>query len=105
MLPTNSQVVTFVGYRGTFDPAKVMTSMRSFGTTDGTYADTRAGDSIACANTTSSPSGGVCVWATTTTIGITEFFSVSGPETLTASQYRGAADTIKLRASVETKKS
>jgi hypothetical protein len=105
MLPTGSQVVTFVGYHGTFNPSKVITSMGSFGTTDGTYADAKTGDSIACANTSSSPSGAVCVWATTTTIGVTEFFDVSGPEALTTSQDKGAADTIKLRASVETKKS
>jgi hypothetical protein len=105
LLPTNSQVLTFVGYRGTFDPAKVIAGMGSFGTTDGTYHDAKTGDSVACANTASSPSGAVCVWATKTTLGVTEFFSATGPETLTSSQYRGAADTEKLRASVETKKS
>jgi hypothetical protein len=105
MLPTASQVITFVGYRGTFSPAKVITSMGSFGTTDATYHDAKAGDSIACANTTSSPSGAICVWATANTIGITEFFSDTGPESLTASQFKGAADAEKLRASVETKAS
>ena len=107
-LPTGEQVITFVGYRGTFDPAKVIASMGSYGTTDGTYTDAKTGDSIACANTAATAdttSGAVCVWATASTLGITEFFDVSGPEALTASQYKGAADTEKVRASVETKKS
>jgi len=107
-LPTNSQVITFVGYKGTFNPAKVATAMGSYGTTDGTYHDAKAGDSIHCANTAATadtPSGAVCVWATATTLGITEFFDASGPEPLITSQAKGAADTEKLRASVETKKS
>jgi hypothetical protein len=104
-LPTADQVITFVGYKGTFNPAKVITSMGSFGTTDGTYRDPKTGDSIACFNTSSTPSGAACVWATKTTIGITGFFDVSGPEVLTTSQSRGAADTVKLRSGVETKKS
>jgi hypothetical protein len=106
-LPTNSQVITFVGYKGTFNPAKVITSMSSFGTTDKTYPGGTNGGEIACANTpatASSPSGGVCVWATATTLGVTQFFDIAGPETLTVSQYRGAADTEKLRSSVEAKK-
>ena len=105
-LPTNSQVITFVGYRGTFKPASVITSMGSFGTTDNTYPGGPHGGEIACANTSataSTPSGGVCVWATATTLGVTEFFDVVGPETLTVSQYKGAADTRKLRSGVEAK--
>jgi hypothetical protein len=107
-LPTGEQVITFVGYKGTFNPAKVITGMGSYGTTDGTYTDAKTGDSIACANTAASAdatSGAVCVWATATTLGITEFFDATGPEPLTVSQSKGAADTEKLRASVETKKS
>jgi hypothetical protein len=107
-LPTGEQVITFVGYKGTFTPAKVLASMGSYGSTDGTYTDAKTHDSIACANTpatANAPSGAVCVWATASTLGITEFFDVSGPEVLTVSQARGAADTEKLRASVETKKS
>lgn len=104
----NSQVITFVGYKGTFDPAKVITSMGSFGTSDGTYPDAKNGGQIACANTAatgSAASGAVCVWATATTLGVTEFFDVSGPEALTTSQYKGANITTQVRASVETKKS
>jgi hypothetical protein len=105
-LPTGGQVITFVGYKGTFDPAKVITSMGSFGTEDATYPDAKRGDEIACANTpatASTPSGAVCVWATASTLGITQFFDVTGPETLTTTQYKGAADTVKLRSGVETK--
>ena len=50
------------------------------------------------------PSGAVCVWSTGSTLGITEFFSSTGPEALTASQAKGAADALKLRNGVEAKK-
>ena len=71
------QVITFVGYKGTFTPTKVGTILASLGSDPNTY-----------------PAG---------TLGVTEFFSATGPETLNASQAKGAADTVKLRAGVETK--
>jgi hypothetical protein len=107
-LPTNGQVITFVGYQGTFTPAKIATILGSLGTDENTYPAGPHGGTFGCVNTTASgatPSGAVCVWATSTTLGITEFFSSTGPEALTASQEKGAADTLKLRLSVEAKKS
>jgi len=106
-LPNNNQVITFVGYKGTFNPGKIITSMGSFGTTDNTYQGGAHGGQIACANTpatASSPSAAVCLWATATTLGITEFFDATGPEALTASQHKGAVDTENLRSGVEAKK-
>jgi hypothetical protein len=41
------------------------------------------------------------VWASSTTLGVTEFFSATGPEALTASQDKGATDTVNMRADVE----
>ena len=64
---------------------------------------------MACANvpaTATAASGGVCVWVTATTLGVTEFFTqTGGPEVLTVAQPKGAADTVALRSSVETRKS
>jgi hypothetical protein len=106
-LPSGGQVVTFVGYQGTFTPAKIATILGSLGTDQNTYPAGTHGGTFGCANAPASgstPSGAVCVWATANTLGITEFFSSTGPEVLTVSQDKGAADTLNLRASVEAKK-
>jgi hypothetical protein len=101
-----SQVITFVGYQGTFTPAKVATILATLGSDPHSYPAGPNGGMLGCANTTASAtvtSGAVCVWATTSTLGITEFFDSTGPEALTTSQNKGAADTVKLRADVEAK--
>jgi hypothetical protein len=101
-----SQVITFVGYQGTFTPAKVATILATLGTDPHTYPAGPNGGMLGCANTAATAtvtSGAVCVWATTSTLGVTEFFSATGPEALTTSQSKGADDTVKLRADVEAK--
>ena len=63
---------------------------------------------MACANVPRRrprPAAAVCVWVTATTLGVTEFFDATGPEVLTDAQPKGAADTVALRSSVETRKS
>ncbi len=99
-----SQVITFVGYQGTFTPAKVATILASLGSNPHTYPAGPNGGVLGCANTKAAPSGAVCVWATSSTLGVTEFFTATGPETLNAAQSKGAADTLNLRADVEKKK-
>jgi hypothetical protein len=101
-LPAN-QVITFVGYQGTFTPAKVETILASLGSDPHTYPAGANGGILGCANSTTTPSGAVCVWATSTTLGITEFYTATGPETLNAAQAKGASDTVNLRSGVEKK--
>ena len=84
-----SQVITFVGYQGTFTPAKVATILATLGTDPNTYPAGPNGGILGCANTTTTPSGAVCVWATSSTLGITEFFTATGPETLNAGPEQG----------------
>ncbi len=98
-----SQVITFVGYTGTFTPAKIETILASLGSDPHTYPAGPNGGILGCANTTVAPDGAVCVWATATTMGVTEFFTASGPETLNSAQAKGAADTLNLRNGVEKK--
>ena len=102
-----SQVITFVGYQGTFTPAKVATILASLGSDPKQYPTGPHGGILGCANTTTAPKGAVCVFATSSTLGVTEFFSSTAPETLSAGseQTLGATDTVKLRASVEKKAS
>jgi hypothetical protein len=99
-----AQVITFVGYQGTFTPAKVLTILATLGSNPNTYPAGPNGGVLGCANTKDTPSGAVCVWATASTLGVTEFFDANGPETLNAAQSKGATDTVKLRADVEKKK-
>lgn len=103
-----AQAIEFVGFGGAFNPKAVMANLASFGSSEKSYPAGPHGGEMACANVparANSASGGVCVWVTATTLGVTEFFEQSGPETLTVAQPQGAKDTLALRASVETRKS
>lgn len=91
------QVMSFTGYRGTFSPAKVIAGL---GTSAQTYPAGTDGGNLACFTAPGSQPGTVCVWATTTTVGITEFFSSIAPETVTV-QSKAASDTVNVRDSVE----
>ena len=66
------QVITFVGYKGTFTPAKVATILASLGSDPNTYPAGPDGGPLGCANTKATPSGAVCVWATSGTLGVTD---------------------------------
>jgi hypothetical protein len=105
----DEQTIEFVGYQGTFNPTTVMANLKSYGSSESTYPAGPNGGELACANTTataSTPSGGVCVWVTKSTLGFTEFFTqANGPEALNSAQSKGAEDTVNLRASVEKLKS
>ena len=105
----DEQTIEFVGYQGTFNPTTVMANLKSYGSSESTYPAGPNGGELACANTTataSTPSGGVCVWVTKSTLGFTEFFTqANGPEALNSAQAKGAEDTVNIRASVEKLKS
>jgi len=100
---SDGQVLAFTGYEGTFNPAKVMAGLAALGTDSHTAAAGPHGGMLACA-TTPTPSGTVCVWVTTTTMGITEFFASSDLPEVVTNQAKAAADTLKFRASVEAPK-
>jgi hypothetical protein len=105
-LPTFNQVMTFVGYQGTFDPTKVLASLAPLGATDvNKYSTGPHGGQFVCATAPGSAQATVCLWVTTSTLGITEFFSSTGPEVLTTHQDHGAAYALNLRNGVEAKKS
>ncbi len=100
---SGGQVLAFSGFKGTFSPAKIMASLASLATDSHTDPAGPHGGMLGCATTPDAPSGTVCLWATTTTLGITEFFSPDGPEVVT-DQAKAAADTLKVRNSVEVPK-
>ncbi|HLH82728.1 MAG TPA: hypothetical protein VKV38_05645, partial [Trebonia sp.] len=94
---SGGQAMSFTGYEGTFTPATVIAGL---GADARTYAAGDDGGKLACFTASGAQPGTVCVWATTTTAGITEFFGPDGPETVTV-QSKAAADTVKVRGSVE----
>jgi hypothetical protein len=102
----DTQAITFVGYQGSFTPAKVASILSSIGSDGHTYPAGSHGGTLGCVNTPATAtetSGAVCIWATSSTLGVTEFFTATGPESLTQSQNKGASDTVNLRTDVETK--
>jgi hypothetical protein len=100
---SSGQVLAFTGFKGTFSPAKVMTSLAALGTGSHTGTAGPHGGMLACGTAPGSPSGTVCVWVTTTTLGITEFFSSTGPEVVT-DHAKATDDTLNFRNSVERPK-
>jgi hypothetical protein len=99
----SGQVLSFAGFEGTFNPAKVVAKLASLGTEVTAQAAGAHGGKLTCF-TESTQNGTVCVWVTTTTMGVTEFFSSSGPEVVTH-QAKAASDTVKLRDGLEAPKS
>ena len=101
---SGGQVMTFVGYHGSFNPATVIANLATLGANGQPYDPGPHGGKLACATAPGTPSGTVCVWVTTTTLGVTEFFSSVGPEVVTI-QSKAATDTVRLREGVEVVKS
>lgn len=97
---SGGQVMSFAGYQGTFDPAKVMADSGAKSYPAGSH-----GGSLACTPSAGTPGGTICVWVTPTTLGVTEFFSSSGAPEVVTDQAKAAQDTVNLRGDVEAAKS
>jgi hypothetical protein len=102
---SSGQVMSFAGYEGTFNPAKVLASLGQVGQGGQAYSAGAHGGDLACIPSAGTPGGTVCVWVTTTTLGVTEFFASTGaPENVT-NQLKAAQDTVNFRADAEAAKS
>lgn len=97
---SGGQVLSFAGYQGTFDPAKVLANSGGKAFPAGPH-----GGDLVCAPSVGTPGGTVCVWATTTTLGVTEFFGPTGSPEQVTDQAKAAEDTVNVRADVEAAKS
>ena len=97
---SGGQVMSFAGYKGTFDPAKVMADSGAKSYPAGPH-----GGMLACTPSAGSPGGTACVWVTPTTLGVTEFFSSTGAPEVVTDQAKAAEDTVNLRGDVEAAKS
>ena len=92
--------LVFVGYDGTFNPANVIKLVRSNLVSTRVVKAGAHGGQMVCGYTTSNgAAASECVWATTTTMGVVEFYNhgqpakVSGPGKL----------AVKLRDAVEVR--
>jgi len=104
---SSGQVMSFAGYEGTFDPAKVLAAGNLNGLGSGwqTYPAGSHGGDLSCAPSAGTPGGTVCVWVTGTTLGVTEFFGSAGVPEVVTNQAKAAQDTVNVRADVEAAKS
>ena len=105
---SGDQALGYAGYTGTFSPAAVLSAFRAGAGNVTTESAGPHGGDLACgevsataASGTASP-GTACVWATTTTVGMVEFFGGTNLETVPHA--KAAADTLKFRDNVETLK-
>ena len=73
--------LVFVGYDGTFNPANVIKLVRKNLVSTRVVVDAgpHGGQMVCGYNTTSGAEASECVWATTTTMGVVEFFNHGHP--------------------------
>jgi hypothetical protein len=107
-LISGDQALGYTGYTGTFSPAAVVSAFKAGTSSATTEAAGPHGGELACGEVTATAASGTatpgtaCVWATTTTVGMVEFFAGSDLETVLHS--KADSDTRKFRADVETLK-
>lgn len=105
---SGDQALGYAGYTGTFSPAAVLSAFKA-GTSNATTEPVGPhGGELACGEVTATSASGTaiagtaCVWATTTTVGMVEFFGSDVLETVPHA--KAGTDTLKFRAGVETLK-
>lgn len=103
LVPGN-QAIGYVGFTGKFTPASVMDAFGKIADNVAPQPAGSHGGQLACGtmSANSGPSGTVCVWATTTSMGMVGFFGSGQPERVVGA--KAGEDTVKLRGDVETSK-
>jgi hypothetical protein len=107
-LITGDQALGYAGYTGTFSPAAVLSAFKAGAGNVTTEPAGPHGGELACGEVTAAGASGTavpgtaCVWATTTTVGMVEFFAGGSLETVPHA--KAGADTLKFRNNVETLK-
>jgi hypothetical protein len=102
------QALGYTGYTGTFTPAAVISAFDAAAKNVTAESAGPHGGEMACGELTAATGSGTaasgtadaCVWATTTTIGMVEFFGGGVPENVMVA--KAGADTLSFRDSVET---
>src|SRR5437868_5612258 len=103
-LVPGSQAIGYVGFTGNFTPASVMDAFGKIADNVTPQPAGSHGGQLACGtmSASSGPSGTVCVWATTTSMGMVGFFGGGQPEHVTGT--KAGDDTVRLRGDAEVAK-
>jgi hypothetical protein len=103
MVPGN-QAIAYIGFTGTFSPASVMDAFSKIGDKVVSEPAGSHGGQLSCGSMSanSGPSGTVCVWATSSSLGMVGFFGNGTPEHVASA--KAGEDTVKLRGDAETAK-
>ncbi len=96
-----NQAIAYVGFTGTFSPSSVIGAFGKIANGVTSEPAGSHGGQLACGtmSANSGPSGTVCVWATTSSLGMVGFYGGSTPEHVGST--RAAEDTVKLRGDAE----
>ena len=100
LLSSSYKGLVFVGYDGTFNPTKLMNLIQKNLTSSRVVNPGPHGGKMMCGyNTTNNSVASECVWATTTTFGIVEYFNHGQP----AKVSNASRLALKVRAAVEAR--
>lgn len=100
LVPGN-QAIGYAGFTGRFDPASVMTAFAAIADNVSSEPAGGHGGKLSCGGMSAGngPSGTVCVWATTSSLGMAGFFGNGVPERVLSA--KAGEDTVKLRGDAE----
>lgn len=105
-LIVGDQAIGYSGFTGTFSPNAVITAFGALATGVTSEPAGKHGGLLSCGTVTAtspaSSTGTACVWATSTTVGMVEYFGGGALEHVTMS--KAGQDTANFRADVETLK-
>jgi hypothetical protein len=108
-LIAGDQYLGYTGYNGTFTPSAVLQAFAAGAT--GVTAEPAGshGGQLACgqvkAASPSAMSGEACVWATTSTVAVVEFYGGGGSALEAVAPAKAGADALQFRAAVEAARS
>jgi len=104
-LIVSDQDLGYAGFNGSFSPQTVIKDFQAGATSVTSEPAGPHGGQLACGEVTATApaatTGEACVWATTSTIGMVEFYGDSGAALEAVTPAKAGADTLKFRADVE----
>jgi hypothetical protein len=106
-LIAGDQVLGYAGYNGTFSPQDVIKDFQAGASGVASESAGPHGGQLACgqvASTSPATTGEACVWATTSTVGMVEFYGGNGAALETVTPAKAGADALKFRDDVEAAK-
>jgi hypothetical protein len=106
-LIAGDQVLGYAGYNGTFDPQSVLKDFQAGATAVTSEPAGPHGGVLACGQVavpSPATTGEACVWATTSTVGMVEFYGDNGGALEAVTPSKAGQDTLAFRDDVEAAK-